>query len=106
MIDLPPNALEALNRLFAKYVPYCEVRAFGSRVKWTSKDYSDLDLAIVCDAPIERKLFNRLQEEIEELPTNFRVDLLDWHKISPQFQKIIEEHYEVIYKKGDANGID
>ncbi|MDD3594876.1 restriction endonuclease subunit S [Sulfuricurvum sp.] len=103
MIDLPANALETLNRLFAKYVPHCEVRAFGSRVKWTSKDYSDLDLAIVCDEPIERKLFNRLKEEIEEIPINFRVDLLDWHKISPEFQKIIEEQYEIIYAETSQN---
>lgn len=99
MIDLPANALETLKRLFAKYVSHCEVRAFGSRVKWTSKDYSDLDLAIVCDEPIERKLFNRLKEEIEEIPINFRVDLLDWHKISPEFQEVIEKQYEVIYIK-------
>lgn len=103
MIDLPANALETLNRLFAKYVPHCEVRAFGSRVKWTSKDYSDLDLAIVCDEPIERKLFNRLKEEIEEIPINFRVDLLDWHKISSEFQKIIEEQYEIIYTETSSN---
>lgn len=103
MIDLPVNALETLKRLFAKYMPHCEVRAFGSRVKWTSKDYSDLDIAIVCDEPIERKLFNRLKEEIEEIPISFRVDLLDWHKISPQFQRIIEEQYEIIYTETSQN---
>lgn len=47
MIDLTPKSLETIQRILAEHVPQCEVRAFGSRVKWTATDYSDLDLAIV-----------------------------------------------------------
>lgn len=99
MIDLPPEALEMVRSVFAKHLPCCEVRAFGSRVKGGAKKYSDLDIAVVCDEPIDKKTFYRLKEEISDLPTSFRVDILDWHKISPEFQNIIEKQYEILYTK-------
>ena len=46
MIDLAPEQLAIVRRLLATYVPECEVRAFGSRVTWTAKPHSDLDLAL------------------------------------------------------------
>ena len=38
-----PKCLELIKHILAEHVPDCEVRAFGSRVKWTTKDYSDLE---------------------------------------------------------------
>jgi len=32
---------------------------------------------------------------MSDLP--FRVDILDWNAISPEFKKVIEQGYEVIY---------
>ena len=53
MIDLNPNHLETVKAILAEHVPECEVRAFGSRATWTAKDYSDLDLAIVGEGPMD-----------------------------------------------------
>ena len=47
MIDVSPYHLKIIQKILHKHVPDCEVRAFGSRVTWTAKDYSDLDLAVV-----------------------------------------------------------
>ena len=47
MIDLSPNHLATVKAILAEHVPGCKVRALGSRATWTSKDNSDLDLAIV-----------------------------------------------------------
>lgn len=96
MIDIADDTRKMLNAVFDKYLPPCEIRVFGSRIKGTAKNYSDLDIAIVANEVIERRLFQKLKEEIMELPISFRVDILDWHKISPEFQKIIENNYEIL----------
>ena len=96
MIDLNPKHFEIVQHILAKYVPGCEVRAFGSRVKWTAKDYSDLDLAVVGNKPLSFKQKGQLAEAFEESNLPIRVDVLDWHTTSEEFKKIITEEYEVI----------
>lgn len=60
------------------------------------KDWSDLDLAIVVKASLDVKTVALLKEVFEESDLPYRVDLLDWHTISPEFRKLIEAHYELI----------
>ena len=96
MIDLNPKHFETVQHILAKHVPGCEVRAFGSRVKWTAKDYSDLDLAIVGSKPLTLRQGHRLAEAFEESDLPIRVDVLDWHTISEEFKRIITAEYEVI----------
>ncbi|RKU22471.1 restriction endonuclease subunit S [Candidatus Poribacteria bacterium] len=96
MIDLNPKHFETVQHILAKHVPGYEVRAFGSRVKWTAKDYSDLDLAVVGSKPLTLRQTGQLAEAFEESNLPIRVDILDWHRISEEFKKIITEEYEVI----------
>ena len=96
MIDLNPKHFETVQHILAQHVPGCEVRAFGSRVKWTAKDYSDLDLAVVSSKPLSWRQRGQLTEAFEESDLPIRVDVLDWHTISDGFKKIIAEEYEVI----------
>ncbi|MBF0565614.1 MAG: restriction endonuclease subunit S [Nitrospirae bacterium] len=98
MIDINPNHLETVKRILAEHVPDCEVRAYGSRVTWTAKDYSDLDLAVVGTQPLESRTLHRLKEAFEESDLPFRVDVLDWHRIHESFRKEIEKHFEVVSK--------
>ena len=77
-------------------MPECEVRAFGSRVTWTAKDYSDLDLAVVGEGPLDWRALGRLKEAFEESELPMRVDVLDWHAISESFQKVVERDYVVL----------
>ena len=99
MIDLSPYQLEIVLNILKKHVPQFEVRAFGSRYKWTAKDYSDLDLVIVGNAILDRKIIYDLQEAFSESDLPIRVDVLDWYAISDEFKQIINQGYEVIQKK-------
>ena len=90
MIDLSPRNLEIVKRVLRDHVPGCEVRAFGSRATWTAKDYSDLDLALVGESEIGDATLARLREAFEDSSLPMRVDVLDWHGISPAFRKVIE----------------
>ena len=96
MIDLNPKHLETIQHILATHIPDCEVRAFGSRVKWTAKDYSDLDLAVVGSEPLTLKQLRRLTEAFEESYLPIRVDVVDWQALADQFKQVIEAEYEVI----------
>lgn len=90
MIDINPYHLEMVTQILHEHVPDCEVRAFGSRATWTSRDYSDLDLAIVGNGPLKWRTLGKLRDAFKESYLPFRVDVLDWHDISDNFRKIIE----------------
>ena len=98
MIDLNPRHLETVRQILAQYVPECEIRAFGSRVNSTARNYSDLDLAVLGSSKLSDDALRRLSEAFEESDLPFRVDVLDWHAISPSFQKVIEKGYEAVQK--------
>lgn len=96
MIDLQPHHLEIVETILAEHVPKAEIRAFGSRVTGGARSYSDLDLVIVGQTKINRKSLYRLDEAFEASDLPFRVDVLDWHRISDSFHHVIEQAYEVI----------
>ena len=104
MIDVSPAHLQTIKAILKRHAPACEVRVFGSRYKWTGKDYSDLDLAIVGKSKRTLKEISVLREAFQESDLPFRVDVLDWHAISPEFQKVIEQGYEVIQTAGSGVG--
>ena len=98
MLDAKNEHLKTIKDILALLVPECEVRAFGSRVNGKPKDYSDLDLAVICGNKDQSKRIPRLKEAFEESDLPFRVDVLDWLKISDSFKKIINKNYSVIQK--------
>lgn len=102
MIDVSPHDLETIKRILAARVPDFEARAFGSRYRWTAKEYSDLDLAIVGERPVSPKEMANLRADFEESDLPFRVDVLDWQSISPEFRRVIEDGYEVLQNGGQA----
>ena len=79
-----------------EHVSSCEVRVFGSRIKQTAKEWSDLDIAVVAVSKLEQDILYGLREAFEESDLPIRVDVLDWHAISPEFRAVINEGYEVI----------
>ncbi len=104
-IDLNPNHLATVKAILAEHVPECEVRAFGSRVTWTAKDYSDLDLAVVGEGPVDWRTLGRLKEAFEESDLPMRVDVLDWHAISDSFRDVIERGYVIVQDRVSGRGL-
>ena len=98
MFDLRPDLLAIVSAVLKEHVPDREVRAFGSRVSWTAKEHSDLDLVIRGEKRLTLKKLAAIKEAFEESELPIRVDVLDWHGISESFRKVIEKGYEVIQK--------
>ncbi|GAB4397736.1 MAG: nucleotidyltransferase domain-containing protein [Anaerolineales bacterium] len=97
MIDLAPKDLLTVLQILQTHVPDYEVRAFGSRYHHTAWKYSDLDLAVVGAARLPFATLAAVRIAFEESDLPFRVDVLDWHTLSPEFQQVIAQGYETIY---------
>ena len=65
------EVLKKVKELCVKYQAE-EVILFGSRAKGTALERSDIDIAVS-----GVKAFDALEEELEELPTRYIVDLLN-----------------------------
>ena len=99
MIDLDPADLSMVKKILAEHVPHCEVRVFGSRVTQSAKVFSDLDLAIVCDAPMASASLALIRDALEASDLPIKVDVLDWWSISPSFRDVIDRHYVVLQER-------
>lgn len=99
MIDLRPDQLDIVKAIIHQYVPNYEVWAFGSRVAGTAKLYSDLDLTVISDLPLDFELLGSIRDAFSESDLPFKVDLGDWATTSNEFRAIIKSKYEIIKEK-------
>lgn len=90
-IDLRPDHAKIVHEIIARNLPAgVSVRVFGSRAKWTAKPHSDLDLALKGKQPLPRSVLGDLAEAFSESDLPFRVDIVDWHAVTPSFQAVID----------------
>ena len=104
-IDLTVTQRKEVAILLKHYLPNTEVWAYGSRVKFTSKLSSDLDV-VVFIVPEQKAAFYSLKEAFEESSLPFRVDLFIWDEVPEQFHKNIKEERFVLQKKIKDMGND
>ena len=102
MVDLRPDQLATVRAIIQAEVPDCEVWAFGSRAKWTAKDSSDLDLAVVAAERLPPARLGRLREAFTESYLPLKVDVVDVHRVSEEFRKIIESQRVVLQEANAA----
>ena len=90
LIDISPENWRIVRDILQRYVPDREVWAFGSRAKWTAKEFSDLDIAIIGDTPLSIALTADLREAFQESALPFKIDIVDWANITPSFRQVIQ----------------
>jgi predicted nucleotidyltransferase len=91
MLDLSSRDLAIIQNILRKHIPQHEVRAFGSRTKGTARRYSDLDLAIITNAPLSLRIRGNMPEDFSGSDLPFRVDTLDWATTRDNFRRTIEQ---------------
>ena len=87
MLQIETRHLKIINSILSKY-PYT-FYAYGSRVKGTSRKYSDLDLCYREEIPWN--VLSHIQEDLEESNLPFKVDLIFWELMGSEFQKLIKD---------------
>jgi len=98
MIQLTPEQKKIVLEILQRHVPDRPVFAFGSRVKGRTKPFSDLDLAIMGDAPLPLNIEGDLREDFSASDLPFRVDLVDWATTSDEFRQVIKRDGEIFYQ--------
>ena len=94
-IDITAEERGVVLELLEQYLPGTPAWAYGSRVQWTSRPQSDLDL-VVFATPEQGSRVGTLREAFEESNLPFRVDLFVWDAVPEAFRQQIEAEHVVL----------
>ena len=97
-IDLSAGQRRTVLALLSRYLPNTAVWAYGSRVKWTSRPASDLDLVAFAE-PEQAACVAELREAFDDSDLPFRVDLFVWDDVPSGFRKRIEAEHVVLARR-------
>ena len=102
-IDLTTEQRSQLTALLRRFLPGVAVWAYGSRVKWTARPNSDLDL-VAFVTPAQRPQVSELQDALAESNLPFLVDLHVWDEEPERFREIIRKDYAVVQEAKEPEG--
>ena len=91
-IDITTAERKTVLDLLDRHLPNTTAWVYGSRVKWTSRPQSDLDL-VVFPTPAQRGRVGDLREAFDESDLPFRVDLFVWDDVPASFRTRIEAEH-------------
>ncbi len=91
LVDIRPDHFEIVQNILRDHLPDgFQVWVFGSRVKWTTKDSSDLDLAVEGPVSLNHKTMIDLEVAFEDSDLPYTVDIVDMNQLSDSFRRIVE----------------
>lgn len=70
--------------------PAYRIFLFGSRAEGTAHPRSDIDIGIEGPAPVPASILDALQEEFEEAPTLYTIDVVDFRRVSQDFRTVAQ----------------
>ena len=105
-IDIAPTDLETVRCILREHAPGLEVHAFGSRVSWTARETSDLDIALLTEEPLSIARITNLKAVFTKSYLPFRVDIVDWASTSENFRKVIEREHVVLVERHRTTKLD
>ena len=94
-LDITAEHRATVHSLLETYLPGTAVWAYGSRVTWTARAHSDLDL-VVFATPEQSNQVGLLREAFEESNLPFRVDLFVWDAVPESFRRTIAMEHVVL----------
>ncbi len=102
-VDIRDDHLAMVQDILYKHLPRdVKVWVFGSRANWTTKDSSDLDLALEGTANLDHKVMVGLEAAFEESELPYTVDVVDLNAVSHTFKQIVKEQRVPLPLGGNA----
>lgn len=80
MFGLPETVLTLLHTYFANHPQITQVVIYGSRAMGRETPGSDIDLALITES--DQDLSGTVMLDLEELPTPYLFDVIDYQKIT------------------------
>jgi len=87
-----------IRRIISKYLDLdkCKIFFFGSRVEGDNFPRADIDIGIEGPEKIPARIKLRIEEEIDQLPTLYKFDVVDFKNISGKFREEALKHIEYV----------
>jgi len=84
--------------IIGRYLDLREYKVFffGSRVEGRGNERSDIDIGIEGKNPVSVVDLERIREEIDNLPTLYSFDVVDFNRVSDKFKMVVENKKEFI----------
>ena len=79
---------EVLRRGETGVDPAYRVFLFGSRAEGTAHERSDIDIGIDGPAPVPAAVMAQIREELEEAPTLYTVEVVDFARVTDNFKAV------------------
>jgi type I restriction enzyme S subunit len=96
-LEISPPHWAIVADILQQHLPQRTVWAFGSRARFAAKPYSDLDLALIGDAPLSLSGLAALEEAFTDSPLPFKVDVVDWATTGESFRNIIRQTHVPVW---------
>ena len=105
-VDIRPDHLEIVQEILRAHLPAgFKVWVFGSRANWTTKDSSDLDLAVEGAVRLDHKSMIGLEVAFEESDLTYTVDVVDLKSVSSGFRQIVEDQRVLLTEAGSGANV-
>ena len=105
-VDIRPDHLAIVQEILRVHLPAgFQVWVFGSRANWTTKDSSDLDLAVAGAAKLDHKALVGLEVAFEESNLPYTVDVVDLKAVSSNFKQIVEDQRVLLTAAGSGANV-
>lgn len=69
---------------------------FGSRVAGKGNERSDIDIGIEGKKSIPSKILFQIEEEIDNLPLLYKLEIVDFSKVTPEFKEVANQYREFL----------
>ena len=93
MLDLNSEYVAMVQHILATHIPHKTVWVYGSRIKGSAHDGSDLDLAVI--DPISEKTLSVLRNAFSDSNLPILVDVYSWKNIPAAFKIEITRAHEI-----------
>ena len=76
------------------FFPHAKILVFGSRLSGKFRKFSDLDISLDDGNPLDLTNLSLLEEALTQSDLLYKVDIVDWNRITKDFQEIVLEQNE------------
>lgn len=85
--------------IFGKHLDlkFYRIFFFGSRVIGKGDERSDIDIGIEGPKKIPFETMARIKDDVENLPIIYKIEIVDFKKVSPEFRKVAFKKIEDIF---------
>ena len=86
----PAEAAEFAAAVIRRHLPDPAYRVFlfGSRATGTAGERSDIDIGIEGPGPVPREAMALIEEELEEAPTLYTIEVVDFARVPEKFRQV------------------